>query len=157
MSAVDDRSGMSAAGQGDNDPAAEGEARFVARARDVLLEGVDSLDGRTRSRLTQARQAAIAQLDSGSSRPAILPGRWLAPAGGLAAAVLVAALWLSGTAWVETSPQSAGSTVAVAGSPLDDIAIMADAESLELLEEIEFYAWLDAESSLAPAAGGGIG
>ena len=37
-----------------------------------------------------------------------------------------------------------------------DVALMADAENLELAEEIEFYSWLEAEAVL-PAATGGVG
>ncbi len=140
----------------ENNPAAVGEevvdpraADFAAHARKLLLESVDHLDGRTRSRLTQARYAALAELE-GTAHPRT--ARWLLPAGSIAAAALVAMIWL-GMRGVD-APVEMAQTVAT--SPLDDMEIMAGAENLELLEDLEFYAWLEAEAAL-PAAGGGAG
>lgn len=157
MTTVDDKSMENPVSHGDDGPPDNAEARFVARARGVLLSGVDSLDGRTRSRLTQARHAALKQLEPGSSRSALIAGRWLAPAGGLAAVALVALVWLGAGRMGDPLPQSAGLNAPPAASPLDDIAIMADTENLELIEEIEFYSWLDAEANLPPVAAGGVG
>ena len=54
---------------------------FEKRAQEVLQESVSRLDGRTRSRLTQARHAALAQLE----KPARLRWRSYVPAGAAAA------------------------------------------------------------------------
>lgn len=140
----------------EQNPAAAGEeavdqrtADFAAHARKLLLESVDHLDGRTRSRLTQARYAALAELD-GTAKPRAT--RWLLPAGSLAALAGVAMIWL-GVRGVDAPAVVAQTAVT---SPLDDMEIMAGAENLELLEDLEFYAWLEAEAAL-PAAGGGAG
>ncbi len=81
-------------------------------------------------------------------------GGWLAPAGGLAVVVIAALVWVG---MPTSTPVSQSVAVhAEAGAAFDDLALMADAESLELAEEIEFYSWLEAETDL-PAANGGVG
>jgi hypothetical protein len=157
VTTLDDKSGSNVPGPGGDGAASPDEARFVERVRGVLLDSADALDGRTRSRLTQARHAALEQLKSGAVRPALPQGRWLAPVASLAAVAMVALVWVEATRTVDPLPQSAGVNTPAASPPLDDIAIMADAESLELLEEIEFYAWLDTDANLPPVAGGGVG
>ncbi len=126
----------------EQDPASE-PADFAARARALLLESADNLDGRTRSRLTQARHAALAQLESRApGRPGF--SRWLLPAGSIVAAALVAVVWFG-----NLQPDS--DSLQAANSPMDDIELMAGAESFELIEELEFYAWLESEAALAAA------
>ncbi|MGH8189251.1 MAG: hypothetical protein ACREUC_22030 [Steroidobacteraceae bacterium] len=100
------------------------------KATALFDESVERLDGRTRSRLTQARNRAVDELRSGAVRR-----RWLRGPTGLAAAMVVGAavmLW----AGVSRNP--------VPGAiPLDDLEIVADADDLELLQDVEFYAWLE--------------
>ncbi len=132
------------------------DAEFARRARNLLLESTDHLDGRTLSRLTQARHAALDAVEAGSARSAFPTGRWLAPAGGLAAVAAVAIVWLGATR-VDPVVQSTVSTGAAGAMQMEDLALVADAESLELVEEIEFYAWLDAEADLPSTAAGGVG
>jgi hypothetical protein len=65
---------------------------------------------------------------------------WLAaPLGGLAAAVLIAVLMMTGREATTPLQESTG-------LPLDDFDIVADADSLELLQDVEFYTWM-AEAS----------
>lgn len=124
----------------EQDPA-NGSTEFATRARNLLLESADDLDGRTRSRLTQARHAALAQLESAAPvRKGV--SRWLLPAGSVAAAVLVAGIWF-GTLQPDTAP------VQVASSPMDDLELVAGAENFELIEELDFYAWLESEAALS--------
>ena len=108
---------------------------FEQRTRELYEADVAGLDAATRSKLTQARQRALGELD----RP---------------------------VAWLPLSmPQTAmaGLVVAIAGGWLllrpgglpedglpnivaaDDIEILLAEEELEFLEEIEFYAWLEAQ------------
>jgi negative regulator of sigma E activity len=101
------------------------------RAKALFDASVERLDARTRSRLTQARAAAAAEAERAHTRP-----KWLAPAptAGLAAAVVLAitiGLW----------PRAPGP--AEAPLALDDFDIVADAENIEMLKDVEFYAWLD--------------
>lgn len=112
---------------------------FETRAREVFEDSLDRLDGRTRSRLTQARHAALDELKRGHAR-----ARWLwAPAGGLAAAALVAVVLLG-----RPSLQSENGA-----PPLDELEAAAG-ENIELLQDVEFYAWL-AEQSETPDANRG--
>jgi hypothetical protein len=108
-------------------------AEFERRARELLDESTERLDARVRSRLTQARAAAI-EVARGS-RGGFSWRLWI-PAGALAGAAALAVLLWSGT------PQSpATPTLAIRGS-LEDIDILVTDESFELLEELEFYQWV---------------
>ena len=102
------------------------------RSRALLEDSAERLDARTRSRLTQARHAALDELKKSHSRPA----RWIwAPAGGIAAvaaAAILVSLWSVGT---RTSPEAGA-------LPLEDFDIVAEGEPLEMLQDVEFYAWL---------------
>jgi hypothetical protein len=101
------------------------------RSRELFEDSVGRLDARTRSRLNQARQQALNELKKGTTRR-----YWLvAPLGGLAAAVLIAVVMMTGRGTVAPSQDSAS-------LPLDDFDIVADADSLELLQDVEFYSWL---------------
>jgi hypothetical protein len=141
------------------DEAAAHEA-LAARARDLLQESTEGLDGRTRSRLTQARHVALAAAAEPRGLFATLAaflappsaGRWQrwAPAGALAASVLVVALLvarLPGTPGVATHAAGGG----------DDIELLADSDALALAQEPEvdydFYEWaVGADAQDAPAA-----
>jgi anti-sigma-K factor RskA len=110
---------------------------FEKRTQEVLAESTARLDGRTRSRLTRARHAALDQL----ARP---EGRWwrsYVPAGAAAAvAVLAVVLW-SGRG--ENLP-----LVAQSASPVEDIDLLVDAEAPDFLdggEDLEFYEWAAGE------------
>jgi hypothetical protein len=105
------------------------------RSRELFEDSVSRLDARTRSRLNQARQQALNELNKGTTRR-----YWLAaPLGGLAVAALIAVVMMTGR---ETLPARQDATAL----PLDDFDIVADADSLELLQDVEFYSWL-AEAS----------
>ena len=101
------------------------------RSRELFEDSVGRLDAHTRSRLNQARQQALTELNKGATRR-----YWLtAPLGGLAAAVLIAIVMMTGRESTAPSQESAA-------LPLDDFDIVADADSLELLQDMEFYSWL---------------
>lgn len=118
--------------------------RFEARARAVFDDGVGRIDGAMRSRLTQARFAAVAQLD----RPARWRGGWAPAAAVAAAAVLAVALWLQPGA-----PGEAPTAPSLAAALADDFDLLAVDEDLDLLgEDPEFYAW-----AAQAEAGNGIG
>lgn len=103
---------------------------FETRVRERLSGGAEALDGATRSKLNQARQAALAELE----RPAWLAlPRWLPVGGALAAAVTVALLMRQGPLPGEIPGQA----------PAEDIEILLSGEDLELYEDLEFYAWIE--------------
>jgi hypothetical protein len=102
----------------------------------LFEDSVERLDARTRSRLNQARNVALNELKSASSRRYWLAAPW----GGLAAAVLVAVFLIVGR---ETGVRGGES----GGLPLDDVDILADVDSFELILDVEFYSWLADENA----------
>jgi anti-sigma-K factor RskA len=104
---------------------------FEKRTREVLEESAARLDGRTLSRLTQARHAALEK----AHRPSRQGWRLLVPAGAAAAAAVVVLTSLG--------PEKPGQTIVAAQNPLEDLEILADADApdFEDSEELEFYEW----------------
>ena len=112
---------------------------FVERTRAVLAESVTRIDARTRSRLNQARHAALER--------AAKPRRaWLTlglmPTGAVAAAVLVA-LVLFNHAPQQMLPSGEGSQ-----PTFEVLDLLADQEALSLMEDEDhsFYEWAAAQS-----------
>jgi negative regulator of sigma E activity len=109
---------------------------FERRARAVLEAGTDRLDGRVRSKLTQARYAALAALEPPATRAAW--SRWM-PAGAVAATVLVAFVAL-----VNRSPDPNLAPTADRLTAFDDLEILADGDEFEfadLSDDYAFYEW----------------
>ena len=123
--------------------------KFLERARDVLEQSTDELDGHTRSRLNQARQAALEQLD----RPRGLVWNPAMMGGATAAVIAVVAVVLL---WQADGSQSIEEEMflSLAENDVEDMSLAEDLEFLDQLdfpdvdttplseEEIEFYAWL---------------
>ena len=106
---------------------------FEKRTQEVLEESAARLDGRTRSRLTQARHAALAQLE----QPARHWWRSYVPAGAAAAVAVLAVVMWSGP---RRSRRSA--------SPVEDMELLADADAPDFVddgEDLEFYEWAAGE------------
>lgn len=107
-----------------------GESELERKARALFENSVERLDAGTRSKLTQARNRALDEVKKGA-----LHRRWIwAPAGGVALAAIVAIVLSWGG--VRSTPE----TAALA---LEDIDIVADSENFEMLEDVEFYMWLE--------------
>jgi hypothetical protein len=125
---------------------------FERRTQAVLDASVERLDGRTRSRLNQARQQAVEEY---AARQASLSGaswqRWftpgaLLPAGALAAAVLVAI-----TLW--NAPRGADGEALLArgetATAFEDLDLLADGEAFSGegdIADYDFYEWAAAEA-----------
>lgn len=106
------------------------------RAQELLRASADGLDGNIRSRLTQARSAAIEEARRART---LFSRRTLVPAGALAAAAVLAVMLWSG-----------GSRTPVPATPhnsFEDIDLLVTSESFELLEDLEFYEWVAAADS----------
>lgn len=99
------------------------------KAKRLFDDSVDRLDAATLSRLNQSRHAALEQLHSG--RSAGVWGRWV-PLTGVAAAALI-------TVMVVRGPESLDLPTA----SVTDFEIILEGENLEMLEELEFYSWLE--------------
>lgn len=108
---------------------------FERQTRELFDDSVERLDGRTRSKLTQARNAALEELKKSPPRL-----QWLrTPVAGLvAASVLAVAIVL----WPSGSQTPEGGVL-----PLEDFDIVADAENLDMLQDVEFYVWLEDQPS----------
>jgi hypothetical protein len=111
---------------------------FERLSRQALEESVLRIDGRVRSRLNQARQAAV-EAASARRRPLFSRFFTLVPtAGAAAAAVLVTmVLWHRG-------PQSELPPVTDSMHPVD-LELLADGEGLDLVQDGDgsgsFYEW----------------
>jgi len=106
---------------------------FETRMKEAFDESVDKLDGATLSKLNQGRHAALAQLH----RPRRQWSRWM-PATGAVAAILVAVVMLQ-------TPSAIDDVAAV--STATDMEILLGEDSIEMLEELEFYSWIDIAES----------
>src|ERR1700760_2844117 len=117
---------------------------FEMRSRALFHGSVDGLDMRIRSRLTQARSAALAAASS-HRRPWILGWTMWTPAFGVtAAAILGFALWTG-------SPPDTQSN-------FEDLDLVAStdegsADAMEMLQDdIDFYDFADKAANSGPAA-----
>jgi hypothetical protein len=121
-------------------PGNEALTDFERNARAVLQESVTRIDARTRSRLNQARHAAL-------EAAATPRRRWLSPfalmpAGAVAAALLVTVVLWHGRSGIDTPMLDARAT------PVEDVDMLADGEALDLVEggDGSFYEWAAAQT-----------
>jgi len=114
------------------------DAAWVAQARSALDESARSLDAATLSRLNQARHAALAQRRS-------RPPRWLLPAGLASASVLLLAVFT----WHGYRPDvgSAEFPLSAKSASSSDIDLVSSDDGPEFYQDLEFYAWLDAQDA----------
>ena len=107
----------------------ERQEEFAQQAKELFDESVDRLDAATLSRLNQGRQRALAELDREASELGVWL-RWV-PVTGVAAAALVAVMVMNG--------QGPGEQPVTAS----DFEMLLEEDSLEMLDELEFYTWLE--------------
>jgi hypothetical protein len=116
--------------------------QFEEQARGVLAESVTRIDSGVRSRLNQARQAAIAEVARPGGRR---PRFFLMPAAGaVAAAALVAmVLWQRGPHTPSVLPVNDGGQVQA-----EDLDLIADTDGLDMLQDSDgaFYEWATAQA-----------
>jgi hypothetical protein len=118
----------------DNDPV---NRIWIGQARNVLDQSAQGLDAATLSRLNRARHAALAVNRPRTSRP------WFLPAGLASACVIL----LAAVAWRAYAPAG---LPALPLSPATsnnggDVDLVSSDDSLEMYQDLEFYAWLDAQ------------
>jgi hypothetical protein len=130
----------------------EPNASFEERSRALFHDSVDGLDFALRSRLTQARHAAIEAASTNRKSWFSRFGAWTPAAGVTAAAVLGAFLWLG-------SPLGQHAVTVADGQPnLEDLEIVASSDegsgdAMDMLQDdIEFYDWANKAASSGPAA-----
>jgi hypothetical protein len=126
---------------------------FENRARALLEDSVQRVDGRIRSRLNQARHAAI---EEASRRPSVWQRFTLMPAASAVAAAALVAFVL----WPHSHPGD--SLIADGGGRVgvEDLDLLADGDALELVSDEttdtgQFYEWAveQAESNEASSTG----
>lgn len=116
----------------------DGDESFARAAGALLRESAEQIDAATASRLNRARQAALAQMPRRRSR-----ATWLVPALSTAAVgALAVGLWLNRSG----GPGVPAAAPVAVESAADMDLLLAD-DSLEMFEDLEFYAWLDADLS----------
>lgn len=103
---------------------------WTDQARDLLETSARDLDAATLSRLNRARQHALA---AAAPRAAWRWPRRLAVAASL---LLAVAVW-----WPSSMPPSSTASATLSA---EDAELLADGE-LEMTDDLEFYAWLDAD------------
>ena len=112
-----------------NEQTKEQRDKFEEDLKETFDESVDALDAATLSRLNRSRHAALAELQ----KPRHQWSRWM-PATGAVAAILVAVVVLQSPVGVDDSADITSVT---------DMEILLGEDSIEMLEELEFYSWLD--------------
>jgi hypothetical protein len=131
----------------------QGDNAFETRSRALFQDSVDGLDMRIRSRLTQARSAALDDARLGR-RPWLFGWKMWAPAAGVtAAAILGLGLWIG-------SPigHQAATLADASQSNFEDLDLVASTDegstdAMEMLQDdIEFYDFADKAANSGPAA-----
>jgi negative regulator of sigma E activity len=128
---------------------------FEERSRALFQDSVEGVDFAMRSRLTQARHAAIEAAADSRRRPWFSRLGFLTPAAGVtAAAVLGVFLWVG-------SPLGQHPVTVTDGqSNLEDLEIVASSEegsgdAMDMLQDdVEFYDWADKAANSGPATQG---
>jgi len=101
---------------------------FSKQAKAGFDESVEQLDAATLSKLNRARHVALAEMQ----QPTRQWSRWV-PATGVAAAALVAVMIMQNPAGIDEPLPTA----------VADMEILLGEDSIEMLEDLEFYSWLD--------------
>ena len=109
---------------------------LARKAKALFDESANGLDANTQSRLNRARQAALAAHD----KSLVSIGRWSqgVPATGVAAAAVVAVVLLNGNPAVDIDTSI----------PVSDFELMMNEESFDMLQDLEFYSWIDIDAEL---------
>jgi len=107
------------------------EEELARQAKALFDESVDRLDAATLSRLNQGRHEALAELER--TKPVGQWARWM-PATGVAAAAVVAVVMWQGTPTEGPLPAPDSAT---------DFEILLSEDNLEMLEDLEFYSWIE--------------
>ena len=105
--------------------------KLARQAKELFDDSVERLDAATLSRLNRSRHEALAELER--TTPVGQWARWR-PATGVAAAAVIAVVVWQGVATEGPLP---------ATNSVTDFEILLGEDSLEMLEDLEFYSWID--------------
>ena len=119
---------------------------FFEQAGRRLRDGAKTLDATTRSRLNRARRKALLELHDRSRMQRWIADQWGLAVGATFIALLAAGLWFG--VGMQTASENISMQTAAARVDLGDLAdldmLLAD-ENLEMIEDLQFYLWMDAE------------
>jgi negative regulator of sigma E activity len=121
------------------------------RSRALFQDSVERIDMRTRSRLTQARHAALAAAERARPRAWFMRVPLLTSAAGVAAAMV-----LGVSLWVHAPTAHHGATPAETAN-FEDLDIVAASDNSQdnvemLQDDLDFYAWAEKTAGGEPAA-----
>lgn len=113
-----------------------GDELFIRKARAMFEQSAAGLDAETQSRLNRSRKLALDELESRS----LVWGNWSqwVPATGLATAAAVAVVMWNTKPVVEP----------IVLAPVSDFEILLNEDSLDMLQDLEFYSWIDIDGEL---------
>jgi hypothetical protein len=115
------------------------DTRLEQRAKQLFDASVENLDGPTRAKLAQARNRALEGTERPSLATLLMPRGFLAAVGTAAlAAIVVLTVWQGGGA-----PDRP-----VEAAALNDLELLLAEDEFEMLEELEFYAWLEEQGDV---------
>lgn len=143
---------MTGPGQKEDSNKDVAEARFEQNVRRLLRQGSGDLDAATLSRLNRARQRALAELgaepgarqEHHDRRPVWQPALAVAAVGALAVA-----LWVGREPVPAPVPPVPDPALAVAAGQAADLELVLAGENLDMIEDLEFYNWLDGGTGAA--------
>ena len=120
------------------------------RTKRIFDESVSALDAATLSKLTQARYKALEQLEKNSAITS--RSRWIPACAVAVGAFVVMVFW-------QGQPPGVSEVQTFDVVALSDLEILLGDEELDMIQELEFYAWLDEQEEIVPADGaeGGVG
>jgi hypothetical protein len=125
---------------------------FASRTKTLFDESVQGLDAATQSRLTQSRHRALAEIATGTGFGRWNLGQWnlgqrnqwgVPLAGVAAAAVFAVVLWRGDPQVDELVPPTS----------VADFEILLDQETFEMLQDLEFYSWMDIDDDTGANVG----
>ena len=126
---------------------------FEKRTRELLEDSAQRVDGRIRSRLNQARHAAIEEATR--RRRSVWQRFTLMPAAGAVAATLLVAFFL----WPHSHSSDSLTTENSGRAGVEDLDLLADSDALDLVSDEtdtgQFYEWAvdQADSNEASSTG----
>ncbi len=112
------------------------EEYFLGKVQDLLNEGAQHLDPRTRERLERVRIRALSAAEE--KRGFFTPLRWIM-VGGFATATVAATALLF---WLYTSPPGA-----LSAKQIEDLEILTSREQMDFYQNLDFYRWLATEQN----------
>ena len=120
----------------------ERDKQFEQQAKKLFDESVERLDAATLSRLNRSQTSSACRGET----PGAQWSRWMPVTAGAAATVLVAVMVMRGPGSDDVFEPSAA-----------DFELLLSEESIEMLEELEFYTWLATVDMEAEGEVGDVG